>query len=120
MDFYYMQGQAVCSYYSMYGLCKYGQTCKFDHPPMPIPYNYGLSIPTMLDSPYLSYPRGSSTAYVPETSQSIASKSFDAVHKPLSNKNHNSDSRLSDDSAKQASYLAHSPPSSEASEDQSG
>lgn len=116
-----MQGQAVCSYYSMYGLCKYGPTCKFDHPPMSNLYNYGLSLPAMLDSPYLSYPRGSSAPHVPETSHSLPSKSFDVVHnKPLSNKNQNSDSRLSDDSAKQASSLAHSPPSSEASEDQSG
>ncbi|PON39295.1 Zinc finger, CCCH-type [Parasponia andersonii] len=113
-------GLAVCSYYSMYGLCKYGPTCKFDHPPMQNLYNYGLSLPAMLDSPYLYYTKGSSTPHVPETSHSLASKSFDVVPKPLSNKNHNSDSRLSDDSVKQASSLAHSSPSSEASEDQSG
>uniref|UniRef100_A0A803Q6P1 C3H1-type domain-containing protein n=2 Tax=Cannabis sativa TaxID=3483 RepID=A0A803Q6P1_CANSA len=113
-------GQAVCSYYSMYGLCKYGPTCKFDHPAVPNVYNYGMTLPAMLDSPYLSYPKGSPTANVPETSHSLPSKSFDVVNKPLSMQNHNSDSRLSDDSAKQASSLAPSSPSSEASEDQSG
>lgn len=113
-------GQAVCSYYGMYGICKYGPTCKFDHPPLPNPYNYGLSLPAMLDSNFLSYQRSFATVSTSDTSQSIPSKSFDVVQKPLSNKTSNSETRLSEDSVKQAGSLANSPPSSEASEDQSG
>lgn len=26
------QGQNVCTYYSHYGICKFGPACKFDHP----------------------------------------------------------------------------------------
>ncbi|KAJ8559716.1 hypothetical protein K7X08_003774 [Anisodus acutangulus] len=26
------QGQAVCSFYSRYGICKFGPACKYDHP----------------------------------------------------------------------------------------
>jgi hypothetical protein len=28
-----MQGETVCAYYMKTGSCKYGSTCKFDHPP---------------------------------------------------------------------------------------
>lgn len=27
-----MQDQSVCSHYSRYGICKFGPSCKFDHP----------------------------------------------------------------------------------------
>lgn len=27
-----IQGENVCSYYSRYGICKYGPACKHDHP----------------------------------------------------------------------------------------
>ncbi|EXC25517.1 Zinc finger CCCH domain-containing protein 3 [Morus notabilis] len=113
-------GQAVCSYYSMYGICKYGPTCKFDHPPLSYPYNYGLSLPAMLDSPFLSHQRSFATVPTIETSHSIPAKSFDVVQKPLKNKSWNSETRLSEDSSKHVGSLVHTPPSSEASEDQSG
>lgn len=112
----YMQGQALCSYYSMYGICKYGPTCKFDHPPLSYPYNF----PAMLDSPFLSHQRSFATVPTTETPHSIPAKSFDVVQKPLKNKSWNSETRLSEDSSKQVGSLVHTPPSSEASEDQSG
>jgi len=28
-----IQDQNVCTYYSRYGICKFGPACKFDHPP---------------------------------------------------------------------------------------
>lgn len=80
--------------------------------------NYSLSLPAAAFE--LSYQRSFGTIPFSETSNSMPSKSFDVVQKPLSNKNQNSETRLSEDSVKQADSLAHSPPSSEASEDQSG
>ena len=64
---FYMQGQAVCSSYTMYGLCKYGPTCRFDHPYMGYPYNYGLSLPlSVLDTSLLTYQRISPTVHSSE------------------------------------------------------
>ncbi|KAL5581781.1 hypothetical protein UlMin_014223 [Ulmus minor] len=114
-------GQAVCSNYTMYGICKYGPTCKFDHPPMANPYNYSVSLPGMFDSTFLSYMRTTppTVPQVAETPHSIPSKSFDVVQKPLGNKLQNSDTRLSENSSKDAGSLPRSPQSSEPSEDQS-
>ncbi|CAH1430180.1 unnamed protein product [Lactuca virosa] len=39
------RGQAVCSYYSLYGICKFGPTYKYDHPLMGYSYNYSTSLP---------------------------------------------------------------------------
>lgn len=112
----YFQGQAICSYYSMYGLCKYGPTCRFDHPPMA--YNYSVSLPAMLEPSFL--PRSFPTAHASETSQSISSKFLDVVQKPLSNKHQNPDTRISEDSAEQGGSMPQSPSSSEPLDDQSG
>ena len=27
-----IQEQDICSYYSLYGICKFGPACKYDHP----------------------------------------------------------------------------------------
>lgn len=52
-----MQGQAVCSNYSMYGICKYGPTCRYDHPFVGYPFNYGVSLPplSILDSSLMTH-----------------------------------------------------------------
>lgn len=108
------QGQAVCSYYNMYGICKYGPTCRFDHPFVAQPYNYSVSLPAMLDPTFLSYPRSFPAAHASETSQSISSKFLDVVQKPLiSNKHQNPDTRISEDSAGQDGSSPQSPSSSE-------
>lgn len=45
-----MQGQPICSYYGLYGICKYGPTCRFDHPMDGYSYAYSLSVPHMATS----------------------------------------------------------------------
>lgn len=74
-----MQGQAVCSYYRIYGMCKFGPTCKFDHPVLTIPQNYGLTSPAMnvLDTPLT---RGLSNVQPPETSPSKLSSDNKLQH----------------------------------------
>ena len=32
-----MQDKNICTYYSRYGICKFGPACKFDHPINPAP-----------------------------------------------------------------------------------
>lgn len=123
--FYCLQGQAVCSYYSMYGLCKYGPTCKFDHPVVAPPYNYTLSLPTlsMLDSPLFNYPRSLSTAHSSETSPSKSSKFPDWVqkHDATNNEHENSDTKTPEDSPEQAASSPRPiPTSTEPLHDQSG
>lgn len=51
-----MQGQPICSYYMLYGICKYGPGCKYDHPLMVYTYNYitGLTSVPMVDPTLLS------------------------------------------------------------------
>lgn len=111
-----MQGQAVCSYYSMYGLCKYGPTCIFDHPIVANPYNYILnSLPSIFDASLLSYARSFPTAtHAYEMSHSLSSNSLDVVQKRMNRKHHNSDAGTLN---KQAGSLPHSPSSSGAFED---
>ncbi|XP_078174049.1 zinc finger CCCH domain-containing protein 3-like isoform X2 [Carex rostrata] len=46
-------GQQMCSYYRMYGTCKYGPSCKYDHPVMSY-YNYPVSTFSVPD-PYATY-----------------------------------------------------------------
>jgi hypothetical protein len=67
------QGNAICSYYRIYGVCKFGPTCKFDHPLVAaIPQNYGLPSPTLsvFDPSLLTSPRRLSTVQPSETSPS--------------------------------------------------
>lgn len=105
-----MQGQPICSNYSMYGLCKFGPTCRFDHPFPGYPYSYSLSLQplSIFDSSLLTYPRISPPALSSENPVSLSSKFPDWVRNPdgASNKKHqNSDTntRISDDQPEQAS-----------------
>lgn len=67
-----LQGNAICSYYRIYGVCKFGPTCKFDHPVVAISQNYGLPSPTLsvFDASLLTNPRRLSTVQPAETSPS--------------------------------------------------
>lgn len=38
----FSQDQSICSFYSRYGICKYGPACKFDHPE-----NWGDAAPSI-------------------------------------------------------------------------
>jgi len=99
----YLQGQAVCSYYRIYGMCKFGPTCKFDHPVLTIPQNYGLTSPAMnvLDTPLT---RGLSNVQPPETSPSKLSSD---------NKLQHSDAKAAtEDSSKQDDTTSNSFPAS--------
>lgn len=61
----------------MYGLCKYGPTCKFDHPVLGYSYNYSVSLPALsvLDPSTFPYHQKSSpTAHLSEISPSKSSK----------------------------------------------
>jgi hypothetical protein len=109
----------------MYGLCKYGPTCKYDHPVVAQPYNYTLSLPnlSMLDSSLFNYPRSLSTAHSSETSPSKSSKFPDWVqkHDAARNKHDKSDAKISEDSPEQSGSSPHSSPTStEPLNDQSG
>uniref|UniRef100_A0A7N2MKI2 C3H1-type domain-containing protein n=1 Tax=Quercus lobata TaxID=97700 RepID=A0A7N2MKI2_QUELO len=53
--FFEIQEQNICSHYSLYGICKFGLACKFDHPidPPSSPMtgvdqhsSYGISVTT--------------------------------------------------------------------------
>lgn len=51
-----LKGQAICTSYGMYGICKYGLACKYDHP-LSGYYSYSLpllSIPNQTVVPYYS------------------------------------------------------------------
>ena len=105
----YLQGQPICSHYRIYGICKYGPTCKFDHPVLAIPQNYGMATPALsvLDTSLISNPRG--TVQPPETSLSKLSN----------DKLQQSDTKATEDSSKQADTTSNSiPPSSESLHDQ--
>lgn len=117
-----MQGQPVCTNYIMYGICKYGPTCRFDHPFMEHSGNYSFGMPMpMLDSSMLSYPRSWIGPQGFETSPSISSKFPDEVQKPESEKYQNSDTKAAEESPEQATgSLPPSPSSSETVQDQSG
>lgn len=82
-----MQGQPACSYYISYGLCKYGPTCKFDHPLPGYPYNYGLSYPTVFHPPLYPYQSKSPVVLSSETSFSKSSKVLDRIRKPKAESN---------------------------------
>ncbi|CAH1414852.1 unnamed protein product [Lactuca virosa] len=45
------QGQHVCSYYSLYGIYKYGPGCKYDQPVMVYSYNYTMGNDDIISSP---------------------------------------------------------------------
>ncbi|KAF2284878.1 hypothetical protein GH714_031830 [Hevea brasiliensis] len=103
-----IKGQPICSNYSMYGICKFGPTCRFDHPFPGYPYSYSLSLQpvSIFDSSLLTYPRMSPPALSSESPVSLSSKFPDWVQNPdgASNKHPNSDTniKISDDQPEQA------------------
>jgi len=87
-------------------MCKFGPTCKFDHPVLTIPQNYGLTSPALsaLDAPLISNQRGLSSVQPPETSPSKLSSN---------NKLQHSDAKAgTEDSSKQADTTPNSFPAS--------
>lgn len=123
-----MQGQAICSNYSMYGICKFGPTCRFDHPFAGYPFNYGLSLPplSILDSSLMNH-QAVPTTHSIETSPDVSSKipnwvqNSDAASMKLQNPDvKNSTTKNSDDSSKADHPPPHSVPNcSESPHDQS-
>lgn len=122
-----MQGQAMCPNYSMYGICKDGPTCRFDHPFAGYSFNYGVSLrPLSMLDPSLMTHHLIPTAPSSENSLAMTSKVPDRVQiseaanvKHQSRDMKNSNTKNSDDSAEEP----HSPPpsvldSSEPSHDQ--
>jgi hypothetical protein len=55
----YLQGAPPCSFYTRYGICKFGPTCKFDHP-LVGGLTYSPSASSLSDMPVAPYPIGSS------------------------------------------------------------
>jgi len=47
--------EPVCSYYMKHGTCKFGQTCKFNHPPQPKQAIVGDALPQQPDEPDCIY-----------------------------------------------------------------
>ena len=43
----FQQGEPLCIFYSRYGICKFGPSCKFDHPMGVFSYNFS---PTSTDT----------------------------------------------------------------------
>lgn len=63
------QGAQPCTFYTRYGICKFGPTCKFDHPLGGLPYSPSAS--SLTDMPVAPYPIGSSpTTLAPSSSSS--------------------------------------------------
>lgn len=60
----------------MYGLCKYGPTCKYDHPLLGYSYNYSVNLPTlsMPDPSLFPYQRNLPMIHSYETSPSKSPK----------------------------------------------
>lgn len=49
-----LQGDQPCVYYTQHGFCKFGPTCKFDHPMGTL--SYSPSVPSLNDVPIAPYP----------------------------------------------------------------
>ncbi|KAM3308823.1 zinc finger CCCH domain-containing protein 6-like [Capsicum chacoense] len=49
-------GAPICSHYSQVGVCKFGPSCKFDHP---LGISYSPSASFLADMPVAPYPGGS-------------------------------------------------------------
>lgn len=76
-----MKGQAICTFYRMYGICKYGSTCKYDHP-LAGYYNYSLPAFSIPDTSLTPYQSSFQISHSSESSPSKASKSSDQVTEP--------------------------------------
>lgn len=58
----WFQGEPLCVFYSRYGICKFGPSCKFDHPMRVVAYNSAAAALSSNESPavrrYLASPSG--------------------------------------------------------------
>jgi hypothetical protein len=66
-----LQGAPPCSFYTRYGICKFGPTCKFDHP-LVGGLTYSPSASSLSDMPVAPYPIGSSPTTLAPSSSSDA------------------------------------------------
>ncbi|MBA0802547.1 hypothetical protein Gohar_012829 [Gossypium harknessii] len=64
----FKQGGQPCSFYLQNGHCKFGSTCKFDHPMGTM--RYSPSVSSLIDMPVAPYPVGSLLATLPPSSTS--------------------------------------------------
>ena len=59
--FYLWKGATQCAFYMQYGTCKYGSTCKFDHP-ITNNLTYSSSTSSLTELTLTPYPVGMSVA----------------------------------------------------------
>ena len=69
---WFVQGAPPCTFYTRYGICKFGPTCKFDHPLGGLTYSPSAS--SLADVPVAPYPIGSSPTTLAPSSSSDASR----------------------------------------------
>lgn len=62
------QGAPLCSHYAQNGVCKFGPSCKFDHPMRTLSYSPSAS--SLTDMPVAPYPVGSTIATLAPSSSS--------------------------------------------------
>lgn len=85
-----MKGEPVCNFYTMYGSCKYGSACKYDHPQMVgyYNYNYNYAMPALsIQDPSVMFPNQRSsqvTVTAPQRSPPKAEASDDDPADPSS------------------------------------
>ncbi|KAM3233492.1 hypothetical protein P3L10_018851 [Capsicum annuum] len=60
-------GAPICCHYSQVGVCKFGPSCKFDHP---LGISYSPSASSLTDMPVAPYPGGSSVGTLAPSSSS--------------------------------------------------
>ncbi|KAE9456187.1 hypothetical protein C3L33_11878, partial [Rhododendron williamsianum] len=105
-------------YYSFYGFCKYGPTCKYDHPLTGYSYNSDLNFPTLpvFYPPVFPYQRNLPTVLSLELSPPKLASISDWVKKPEAEVNENP--KLDTETPENASEHAISPqlPLSDSSE----
>lgn len=65
---YDYQGAPQCTHYAQRGICKFGPTCKFDHPMGTLSYSPSAS--SLADMPVAPYPVGSSMGTLAPSSSS--------------------------------------------------
>lgn len=109
--FVLLQGHPICSYYSVYGLCKYGPTCKFDHPLDAYTYAYTVNIPPLAApySPSLLYQR--TPPQVPSSEMSPSKSTLsEGIKKGAtgSDENWHSNTKGREDSSDQSNSLPNS------------
>lgn len=63
-----LQGSQPCAYYTQHGFCKFGPTCKFDHPMGTLSYSPSAS--SITDLPIAPYPLNYAVAPVAPPSSS--------------------------------------------------